>query len=433
MCKDLRRTLAFTSALWLLAGSGCQDRIRRIDPFPVTFDHSSGAVVAAAQFGDGDPIPVVLDTLSPVTIRDDDSEIASRQRLELRLYGVDDEVAPTVPRALYTGTVAYELHPCGDQTPCAVGVGDDVQDIGGVIGFDVLARGAVTFDFPTETLTLSPDVAGDNPDRRRSCEAEFPNPFAGGGTLRIAGNDQPFASRRAALRTCLGPGEGLQSEDQGVSALLVAATGSPISLLSISGYERYRAAFPGTPAASQLPEEAVDLATGRVSLRIAEIPGIALVGQPRGENGACRELYANRLMAAGGCSENGVRLQDCPCPDEDGNRGDPRNYCRASAAILMRQTVRFGLVPDESPLLQALRDELRPALPEVDGLIGAADLRYLRVAFDYPNGRILMRCEEPGVCRTRPVVVSREQAEDLTTLCPMDPGPPDTADPDPVE
>src|SRR5690606_36900637 len=114
---------------------------------------------------------------------------------------------------------------------------------------------------------------------------------------------------------------------------LVLATGAPISLLSESGYERYRAAFPDAPAQSELGDDIVATASGSRVLPIASIPALALVGQAQGENGACREVYANRIMEAGGC--DAVSVRDCPCQD------DQDRFCRAGAAVLLREPVRF--------------------------------------------------------------------------------------------
>lgn len=404
---------------------GCDDPVRTIDPFPIPVDQRTGALVAAASIDGADPIPVLVDTLSPVTVIDPGPTAdIGRRRVELTLMAVDADGEPTVARARYSGTASFELHTCGDQDECRVGVDETTRAIGGIVGFDILGRSAVTVDFSRGQIELSPDIAGSNQRRRQACEAEFPSPFAGGGILRIGSDDEPFAGRRAAIRACLGPGEGLDSRAQGSDALLVAATGTPISLLSVSGYERYRASFSDAPAVSELTEVTAELGSGRMQLKVAEIPGMALVGQAQSELGACLELYANRVMAAGGCDALGLR--DCPC--RQNNNNTDQLFCRAEASVLLRHTVRFGILADDDPQLQALRDELRPALAEVDGLLSAADLANLRVAFDYPNGRILMRCENPGACVTRPVVVSATQAASLPELCPADPGPPDTVD-----
>ena len=252
--------------------AGCDERIRRIDPFPVPIDLSTGAAVAGVSIDDGEPFRIIIDTLSPVTIFDPGpDQPITRRRVDLRLYGVDQGGEPTVPRARFSGTEGFNLHPCGDQDSCSVGTEDTTLEISGIVGFDVLGRSAVTVDFPRSTIEFAPDIAGENQSRRENCEAEVTGPFAGGGLLRLGDDDEPFPGRRPAVRVCLGPGEGIESGQQGANALLIIATGYPITLLSQSAYERIRAAFPGTPAISELPQEVIDLPTGRRSLNVGQV------------------------------------------------------------------------------------------------------------------------------------------------------------------
>jgi len=58
-------------------------------------------------------------------------------------------------------------------------------------------------------------------------------------------------------------------------------------------------------------------------------------------------------------------------------------------------------VPDNDSTLQALRTELRPDQPEVDGLLGADALRAAEIDVDYPHDRLIARCSPPG-CLVRP-------------------------------
>ena len=59
------------------------------------------------------------------------------------------------------------------------------------------------------------------------------------------------------------------------------------------------------------------------------------------------------------------------------------------------------VVDDTEPTLQALRTELRPDQPEVDGILGTDVLRGAEIDVDYPHDRLLARC--PGSqCSARP-------------------------------
>ena len=60
------------------------------------------------------------------------------------------------------------------------------------------------------------------------------------------------------------------------------------------------------------------------------------------------------------------------------------------------------VIPDDDPTLQALRAELRPDQPEVDGILGTGAMQAVQIDFDYPHARLLMRCDDPTSCVVRP-------------------------------
>jgi hypothetical protein len=73
-------------------------------------------------------------------------------------------------------------------------------------------------------------------------------------------------------------------------------------------------------------------------------------------------------------------------------------------------------VPDDDPLLQALRAELRPLVGEVDGVLGTDVLAPVVLDIDYPHDRLLWRCGTltpgaPDGCRVRPLLagLTRQQ------------------------
>ena len=67
---------------------------------------------------------------------------------------------------------------------------------------------------------------------------------------------------------------------------------------------------------------------------------------------------------------------------------------RSGALVAVRDDEQFE--PD-----QALRTELRPDQPEVDGILGAGAIRSAEIDVDYPHNRVLMRCSSDE-CTTRP-------------------------------
>jgi hypothetical protein len=72
--------------------------------------------------------------------------------------------------------------------------------------------------------------------------------------------------------------------------------------------------------------------------------------------------------------------------------------------------IDFLVVSDDNETLQALRTELRPDQPEVDGVLGTDLLRSAEIDVDYPHDRLLARCTGPG-CLARPQLtnVSRDR------------------------
>ena len=79
---------------------------------------------------------------------------------------------------------------------------------------------------------------------RAACDAVFPSPYRGGGTLVIVGHRA--AVRRPAdrdLQACLGapedPDPALTQGERGADALLVMSTGIGVTILGETAYARY--------------------------------------------------------------------------------------------------------------------------------------------------------------------------------------------------
>jgi hypothetical protein len=76
----------------------------------------------------------------------------------------------------------------------------------------------------------------------------------------------------------------------------------------------------------------------------------------------------------------------------------------------IRRDIEILVVPDDNPTLQALRTEFRPALQEIDGLLGTGTMRDLELDIDYPHNRFLVRCStlDSADCTTRPALGSED-------------------------
>jgi hypothetical protein len=404
-----RITLSALAAAALVA-TGCEDAARAIDPFPIRFDDSQGMVLVGADIGQG-PMPAVLDTLAPVTLIDPlavggSAEVARRRRVEVTLLGIDQTGSATVPRARFPDTSAIELHPCPGDSLCQVGAGASVVEFGTLLGTDILGRASLRIDFAARELRFFPEMAGTEADLTSDCQAVFSSAFAGGGTILVGGTEVPYSGRRAVVGACLDQEDAPTDSERGTDTLFAISTGTGVSLLSASAYDRYAAAT-GAPARDLLVAGELYLSSGPTKVLFAEIGRAALVGSlsdETGQRGPCRELYLNRLMSVNACNQGLVGT--CPCPDGD-------DFCRTAAAVDLAGPIAVAIVPDDHPLLQSLRDELRPERPELDGILGAGALGRLRIELDYPNGRMAARCRVPIGCTTLPAVRSEDSLDDL--------------------
>jgi hypothetical protein len=400
------------------------------DPFPTQVDTRGGAVMVGMQPLDGSPPhPAVLDLLSPFTLLDphtgDDPTLTM---VDLMLLGENVDGMATLPRARFPQAQLISLHPCvpladctvaipNQQVPtCAVGTPGNLRPFDGVIGADVLAGDAIRLRLADSEIFVLPDIGGSDRGRTLSCEAVFDSPYRGGGTLVISGTEMTFGNRRITLSACLGqapdPGPmALNPTQHGADALFVVSTSIGISILGESAYERYRTAAPeaNAPELAQLPADAVCLPSGPVTGRLAAIDRMALVGASI-SNGLspCRHIYAHHVLADGPVPQHPD--EDCAtatgmnCPCKDGS-----SFCAVPAVVELTPKTPDGrpssipvlVVDDTDPTLQALRTELGPDQPEVDGLLGADALRSAEVDVDYPHDRLIARCSGPD-CLVRP-------------------------------
>jgi len=398
-----------------LMTSACTEDQRAIDPFPIRVDLSRGPMTLAMNVGDG-PVPAIIDTATPLTVIDPlvagETVPAPRRKLvTVTVIGLNPDGDPTIPRAEFPDTAALELHPCPDDGPCSVGLEGDTVDFRGVIGGDVLSRSSARFDFPTSELRFFPGTSGDSSQLGDECQAVFGRSFAGGGTLRVAGTEVLFPSVRPVVGACLDeartPAEDGGSdpllEERGTDALMLVSTGLGITVLASSAYERYRDATDG-PALEDLPEGVLHLASGAVPVRLGSIGRLALAGtlgsgseNDNQDRGPCRELFLNRLMAGEKCTDPDAGIESCPCPDGS-------DFCSTAAAVDLDRSIEVAVLDDGDPVLQSLRDELRPKTPELDGILGTEALASLRLELDYINNRMVMRCLVGPHCDTLPAV-----------------------------
>ncbi|HEX4423637.1 MAG TPA: hypothetical protein VH165_37260 [Kofleriaceae bacterium] len=376
------------------------------DAFPVNVDTTSGAILVGMHpYGDAIE-PAVLDVLSPLTIVDPGPGVVPSVSFAniTMLGGSPSDPTDQVPRARFPGAQLIAIHPCDASDSnadgaCHVGPAGSTE-FHGILGADVLAGDDIRLRLAADQLFVLPDVGGSDRGRSLDCDAVFGSPYRGGGTLVIAGTELPFGNRRIAIQACLSPNPdaALQSQ-RGMDALFVASTGLGISILGQSAYQRYLGIHPGAPGLDTLPADTVYLPSGIVHGQRATIDSLALVGASgANELSPCRQIYAHRVLAPRslGSSCDTRTNADCPCEDDS-------TFCTVPAILELTPPGGFDVlvIADSDPTLQALRAELRPDQPEIDGILGTGVLRAAEFDVDYPHDRLLARCPG-GDCCVRP-------------------------------
>ncbi|HEY5924831.1 MAG TPA: hypothetical protein VIV11_24290 [Kofleriaceae bacterium] len=373
------------------------------DEFPILVDDSSGAIIVGVQeAGDDAKRIAVLDVLAPWTLIDRGA--AAPQAItttDLTVLGLRPSTGELdLPRARFVEKQVLTLHPCREPE-CAVGTPIGVRPFNALIGLDSFAGDALRIRLATDEIFILPDIAGSAERRARVCDSVMESPFRGGGTLVIGGTELGFTNRRIALDACIAPHPArlLTQSARGVDALFVLSTAIGTSMIGFTAYERIRQLDPSMLPIDQLPEHTIFLPSGPVAGALATLPSIALVSNSGSNPRApCRQMWASHLLAARDCEPG----DDCPCTDAV--------FCGVPALVELKPP--FGIsvliVPDTEPTLHALRTELRPDRPEVDGILGTEALAALELDIDYAHDRLLARCVDRMTCGARVAMPTRE-------------------------
>ncbi len=393
----------------LVAGTGCSLVTDSFltndfsgDEYPINIDVSSGAVMMGLRQKGSEDRGAVLDLLSPVTLVDPGPGIApSVDNADVLLLGAHGPGGPIEqPRAKLTEAQLIALHPC-ETEDCVVGSSASPLPYQAIIGADVLAGDAVRLRLGDSQIFVLPDIGGDERHRTYACDAVFPSPYRGGGTLILAGTELPFGGRRVAIQACVGadPDPRKPQGQRGADVLLVMSTGVGVTILGETAYARYRVAHPAAPELSALPQATVNLPSGPITGSLGTLETLALVANSSSSTprAACRQVYGSHLILQRDCELG----DDCPC--ENGS-----TFCSQPAIVELRPPTGLPIlvVNDANSTLQALRTELRPDQAEVDGILGTEALRTAELDIDYPHNRVLARCSGDG-CIARPQLSDR--------------------------
>jgi hypothetical protein len=373
------------------------------DAYPILIDDSSGALLVGVQEA-GEPAKraAVLDVMSPITLIDRGLDVQqSIEDTDLTILGARTPGgALDLPRARLDDKQVATLHPCAAQE-CSVGTQTAPRPFDALVGLNSFAGDALRLRLADDEIFILPDVAGDAERRARSCDAVMGSPFRGGGTLVIGGTELSFTNWRIAIDTCVvpRPARPITQSRRGVDALLVLTTAIGPSLLSVTAYNRLRELDPTMLPSEALPQQTIFLPSGPLVGGVASVPSLALVSNSESNPRApCRQMWASHLLALRDCQLG----DDCPCAGE--------NFCGVPAVVELAPAAGISVlvIPDGEPTLQALRTELRPDRPEVDGILGTQALDALELDIDYVHDRLLARCVDRATCGARAALPNRE-------------------------
>ncbi|MBI4511112.1 MAG: hypothetical protein HY698_15885 [Deltaproteobacteria bacterium] len=381
-----------------LTGLGCDDDNLVIDPFPIMLQLDAGVPLAMASAGDGGFVKVVIDTAAPITLMEDGAKPSlARELVTLTLAGIDGE--RPVPRARFL-----------DATPIfakLAGVGMGVPTaLSGVVGGDLLSRLALRLDLSRSRMFLFPDIGGSSESFHNACHALLPSTPRGGGDFELGGGIVKFPPSRMLVGACLEreattvdctARPSIACEPPEGDALLVVASGVYPTVLTENAYERFlgREAEITFDTPLFLPGS-----NAPVLVHVTSLDRIALAADESESRSPCQELHVTRLMRCNACEGSSFR---CSCEN-----GSPA--CSAGAIVELSLADGMGfpvaVMRNDEKYIQGLRNEMRPDVADVDGLMGASLLAHLVADVDYRNARIIIRCKSPALagvtCMTTP-------------------------------
>jgi hypothetical protein len=419
-------------AVLCAAASGCdEDCCTQVDSFPIPLVRAplggpmggEGALVADAERRDvpGQRIQMVVATGSPLTFLAGDADLTTRKSgFDLLDPDTTRPNNPVVVRARFRNLDMLHL-PLGQ-----VGGGTGTIIPGGVVGGDLLRGYSVEFRFSPPSMTFWRHLGADLGFFQDAGYAvnRF-TPFGGGETTAVGEEDflggrgpLVLPPTRVVLRSCAVPADFTPDLPRdmcctapdaarlatGVDLSLMVDTGLGPMMLSRSAWAKVSAAV-ATPLPAPVPGT-VSLATWSQPIDVdwSSIPRFTFVDLEVGatnDPGACVELgRARRTEQVSYQIAVNMSEDACSQPCDTDQRGT--GLAQSSAAYLeISGQIPVAIIPDEHPYLQALRFDIRPEGPELDGVVGVAALGRARVELDYRSSpaRAIFSCES-GASRT---------------------------------
>jgi hypothetical protein len=406
---------------------GCSEPCCTYDSLPIALRRATEGELLALVTSDGlarEGAPALLDTASPVTLWHEANPARGPevQRRTLSVLGASEGAAPV--RAIFRGvnTIAVPLEPLSPGAAAPAGI----------LAGDLLSQFSLEIGFGSPQMTLwERQPAGDaflsaagyavlRVGLWGAGELNAAGPSDGIGprgpyqypaslvVLRACAAPEPFAAE-APLPACCQPGME-RALATGADLSLLLGTGHGPIILGQSAWQRVRARLGA--AAPPMTARKLFLPTAKdgIDAEWTQVPRLALVDReadPTANPGACVELgRARRLEQVAVRQAMSAEVAACPLRCDLDPRSDNAGWAHNSAGYLeLAGELPVAVVPDGAPLLQALRAEVRPEGPEIDGIIGAGALRSARLELDYRSqpARAIFSCERDAVagsCRT---------------------------------
>jgi hypothetical protein len=429
------RSVAAFAVLCVAASSCDEDCCTQVDSFPIPLVRAplggpmggEGALIANAERRDapGQRIQMVIATGSPLTLLAGDTDLATRRNgFDLLDPTLSTPPNDPVVRARFRNLSMLHL-PLG-----VVGGGTGSIVPGGVVGGDLLRGYSVELRFSPPSMTFWRHLGADLDFLQNAGYAVIRFTPYGGGETSALGDEDFLGERgplvlpatRVVLRGCAVPADFTPDMPRdvcctgpdaarlatGVDLSLMIDTGLGPMLLSQSAWSKVSAAV-ATPLPTPVPGT-VSLATWSQPIEVgwSSLPRFALVDLEVGamnDPGACVELgRARRTEQVSYQIAVNMSQDTCAQPCDTDQRGT--GLAQSSAAYLEISgptpgQIPVAIIPDEHPFLQALRFDIRPEGPELDGVVGVAALGRARVELDYRSSpaRAIFSCES-GAPRT---------------------------------
>jgi hypothetical protein len=187
---------------------------------------------------------------------------------------------------------------------------------------------------------------------------------------------------------------------KGVDLNLLISTGVGPVVLGRAAWERIRSTLLATPILEDRP--LFIAAIGHpIAAQWTSIDRLALIDRESelvDDPGPCAELArSRRLEQVNFRQSRNPEQAECALPC-DRPRGEAELSENSAAYLELSGALQVAVIEDTTPWLQALRSEIQPQGPLVDGIIGAKALARTRLELDYVSAdlRAIFSCETPA-------------------------------------